>query len=91
MGGGACAREERKKARSRNNQCSRGGSVKKHLLLALIAVPRVGKMREIHKKGLFFVFFFFFALFVTPSSCSDSDSVTTHRYSQLNENVRVGQ
>ena len=47
-------------------------------------------MREMRKKKglLFFVFFFFFALFVTPSSCSDSDSVTTrHRYSQLNENV----
>lgn len=47
-------------------------------------------MREMRKKKglLFFVFFFFFALFVTPSSCSDSDSVTTHhRYSQPNENV----
>jgi hypothetical protein len=45
-------------------------------------------MREMRKKKglLFFVFFFFF--YVTPSSCSDSDSVTTrHRYSQLNENV----
>ena len=78
-----------KKERKRVLKINRGGSLKKHL--ALIAVPRVGKMREIHKKGLFFVFFFFFALFVTPSSCSDSDSVTTHRYSQLNENVRVGQ
>ena len=79
-----------KKERKRVLKINRGGSLKKHL--ALIAVPRVGKMREIiRKKGLFFVFFFFFAtLFVTPSSCSDSDSVTTRRYSQLNEHVRRG-